>query len=110
MNQSTRPHARVVTLRLGPGAPWFACLPVRLRYQDVHLSTSRSCSAHTCLLAQTLAQFHSIELFKEGQHGDRKRNGYWQVKVYAGPDPLTGKQRFGYDRAKTKCSFLEVLG
>jgi hypothetical protein len=36
MNQSTRPHARVVTHRLGPGAPWFACLPVRLRDQAVH--------------------------------------------------------------------------
>ena len=24
----------------------------------------------------------------------RNRGGYWQVKVYAGLDPLTGKQRF----------------
>jgi hypothetical protein len=32
----------------------------------------------------------------------RNRGGYWQVKVYAGLDPLTGKQRFEYDRAKTK--------
>jgi integrase len=32
----------------------------------------------------------------------RKREGYWQVKVYAGLDPLTGKQRFEYDRARTK--------
>ena len=32
----------------------------------------------------------------------RNRSGYWQVKVYAGLDPLTGKQRFEYDRAKTK--------
>jgi hypothetical protein len=81
-------------------------LPVRLRYQDVHLSTSRSCSAHTCLLPQTLAQFHSIELLRKASTVIRKRNGYWQVKVYAGPDPLTGKQRFGYDRAK--CYGTEV--
>jgi len=33
----------------------------------------------------------------------RNRGGYWQVKVYAGLDPLTGKQRFEYDRARTKC-------
>ncbi|HJW59722.1 MAG TPA: hypothetical protein VJ931_08815, partial [Actinomycetota bacterium] len=32
----------------------------------------------------------------------RNRGGYWQVKVYAGLDPLTGKQRFDYDRAKAK--------
>jgi hypothetical protein len=32
----------------------------------------------------------------------RNRGGYWQVKVYAGIDPLTGKQRFEYHRAKTK--------
>jgi hypothetical protein len=32
----------------------------------------------------------------------RKRSDYWQVKGYAYCDPLTGKQRFEYDRAKTK--------
>jgi integrase len=32
----------------------------------------------------------------------RKRDGYWQVKVYAGRDPLTGKERYEYDRARTK--------
>lgn len=26
-----RPHIRAVTHRLGPGAAWFVCLPVRLR-------------------------------------------------------------------------------
>jgi hypothetical protein len=29
----------------------------------------------------------------------RKRNGYWQVRVYAGLDPLTRKPRYEYDRA-----------
>jgi integrase len=32
----------------------------------------------------------------------RKRDDYWQVKVYAGRDPLTGKERYKYDRARTK--------
>jgi hypothetical protein len=32
----------------------------------------------------------------------RKRSDYWQVRVYAGPDPLTGKERYEYDRARTK--------
>ena len=32
----------------------------------------------------------------------RKRSDYWQVKVYAGRDPLTGKERYEYDRARTK--------
>ena len=32
----------------------------------------------------------------------RKRADYWQVKVYAGRDPLTGKERYEYDRARTK--------
>src|SRR6266568_2838155 len=32
----------------------------------------------------------------------RKRSDYWQVKVYAGRDPLTGKQRYEYDPARTK--------
>ena len=32
----------------------------------------------------------------------RKRADYWQVRVYAGPDPLTGKERYEYDRARTK--------
>jgi integrase len=32
----------------------------------------------------------------------RDRGGYWQVKVYVGLDPLTGKHRFEYDRARTK--------
>src|SRR5215210_5555692 len=45
-------------------------IPVRLRYQPVYLPRSPSRSTHTCLLAQTLAQFHSIELLREGQHGD----------------------------------------
>jgi hypothetical protein len=31
-----------------------------------------------------------------------KRSDYWQVKVYAGLDPLTGKERYEYDRARTK--------
>ena len=38
----------------------------------------------------------------------RNRGGYWQVKVYAGLDPLTGKQRFEYDRAKTKREAVRV--
>jgi hypothetical protein len=29
-DQSTRSHAWVVTHSVGPGAPWFVCLPVRL--------------------------------------------------------------------------------
>ncbi len=32
----------------------------------------------------------------------RKRDGYWQVRVYAGLDPLTHKPRYTYDRATTK--------
>src|SRR6266536_1630164 len=32
----------------------------------------------------------------------RDRGGYWQVKVYVGRDPLTGRYRFEYDRAKTR--------
>jgi hypothetical protein len=35
--QSTRPHPRAVTHRLGPGAPVFVCLVVRLRYQRFRL-------------------------------------------------------------------------
>jgi hypothetical protein len=53
-------------------------------------------------LAQTLAQPCAIELFRKASKVIRNRGGYWQVKVYAGLDPLTGKQRFEYDRAKTK--------
>jgi len=53
-------------------------------------------------LAQTLAQSCAIELFRKASRVIRNRGGYWQVKVYAGLDPLTGKQRFEYDRAKTK--------
>jgi hypothetical protein len=53
-------------------------------------------------LAQTLAQSCAIELFRKASKVIRNRGGYWQVKVYAGLDPLTGKQRFEYDRAKTK--------
>jgi len=32
----------------------------------------------------------------------RKRDGYWQVRVYAGLDPLTHRPRYAYDRAPTK--------
>jgi integrase len=32
----------------------------------------------------------------------RKRGGYWQVRVYAGLDPLTGRTRYVFDRAPTK--------
>ncbi|HEY3034022.1 MAG TPA: tyrosine-type recombinase/integrase [Streptosporangiaceae bacterium] len=32
----------------------------------------------------------------------RNRGDYWQVKVYAGRDPLTGRERYEYDRARTK--------
>jgi len=32
----------------------------------------------------------------------RKRGDYCQAKVYAGLDPLTGKERYEYDRARTK--------
>jgi integrase len=32
----------------------------------------------------------------------RDRGGYWQVRVYAGLDPLTGKKRWVYERAPTK--------
>jgi integrase len=32
----------------------------------------------------------------------RKRGDYWQVKVYAGRDPLTSRERYEYDRARTK--------
>ena len=31
----------------------------------------------------------------------RNRGDYWQVKVYAGRDPLTGRERYEYDRART---------
>ena len=49
-----------------------------------------------------MAQSCAIELFRKASKVIRNRGGYWQVKVYAGLDPLTGKQRFEYDRAKTK--------
>jgi len=49
-----------------------------------------------------LAQSCAIELFRKASKVIRNRGGYWQVKVYAGLDPLTGKQRYEYDRAKTK--------
>jgi hypothetical protein len=32
----------------------------------------------------------------------RGRDGYWQVRVDRGRDPLTGKRRFVYGRAPTK--------
>ena len=32
----------------------------------------------------------------------RQRDGYWQVRVYVGQDPLTRKPRFEYGRAGTK--------
>jgi hypothetical protein len=32
-----RPQARELTHRLGPGAPWFVCLPVRLRGRESNL-------------------------------------------------------------------------
>jgi len=32
----------------------------------------------------------------------RNRGDYWQVKVYAGRDLLTGRERYEYDRARTK--------
>ena len=32
----------------------------------------------------------------------RNRGHYWQVKVYAGRDPLTGQERREYGRASTK--------
>jgi integrase len=38
----------------------------------------------------------------------RDRGGYWQVKVYVGVDPLTGKHRFEYDRARTKREAVRV--
>jgi hypothetical protein len=56
-------------------------------------------------LASWHRRWHSscaIELFRKTSKVIRNRGGYWQVKVYAGLDPLTGKQRFEYDRAKTK--------
>jgi len=32
----------------------------------------------------------------------RNRNGYWQVRVYAGLDPLSGRKRWRYDRARSE--------
>jgi hypothetical protein len=32
----------------------------------------------------------------------RNRGDYWQVRVYAGLDPLTGKKRFEYGKAPTQ--------
>jgi hypothetical protein len=32
----------------------------------------------------------------------RNRGDSWQAKVYAGRDPLTGRERYEYDRARTK--------
>jgi hypothetical protein len=46
-------------------------------------------------LASWHRRWHSaIELFRKASKVIRNRGGYWQVKVYAGLDPLTGKQRF----------------
>jgi hypothetical protein len=58
--------------------------------------------------AQPLAQSYGIGLFRKASTVIRNRGGYWQVKVYAGLDPLTGKQRFEYDRAKTKREAVRV--
>jgi integrase len=38
----------------------------------------------------------------------RKRAGYWQVSVYAGRDPLTNKERYEYDRARTKREAMQL--
>jgi len=32
----------------------------------------------------------------------RNRNGYWQVRVYAGLDPFSGHKRWRYDRARSE--------
>ena len=77
-------------------------IPVRLRYQGFPLRSLPSFACLACVLAQTLAQSCAIELLRKASKVIRNRGGYWQVKVYAGLDPLTGKQRFEYDRAKTK--------
>ena len=55
-----------------------------------------------------MAQSCAIELFRKASKVIRNRGGYWQVKVYTGLDPLTGKQRFEYDRAKTKREAVRV--
>jgi hypothetical protein len=70
------------------------------------LPPSFACLA--CVLAQTLAQSCAIELFRKASKVIRNRGGYWQVKVYAGLDPLTGQQRYEYDRAKTKREAVRV--
>jgi hypothetical protein len=77
-------------------------IPVRLRYQGlssplasvVRLSRLRPGTDAGTVLCDRAVQ--------EGKQVIRNRGGYWQVKVYAGLDPLTGKQRFEYDRARTK--------
>jgi hypothetical protein len=55
-----------------------------------------------CLLARYLARFSSDPASNEASKVIRNRGGYWQVKVYAGRDPLTGRERYEYDRARTK--------
>jgi hypothetical protein len=76
-------------------------IPVRLRHQGLSSPLATFACQFACFLAQTTAQSCAIELFGKASKVIRNRGGYWQVKVYARLDPLTGKQRFEYDRAKT---------
>jgi Arm DNA-binding domain/Phage integrase, N-terminal SAM-like domain len=81
------------------GVPRLAgSIPVRLRYLPFSLGPPSGAREISCLLAR----FWCVQLSQRGKHVIRKRDGYWQVKVYAGRDPLTGKERYEYDRARTK--------
>src|SRR6266545_3501890 len=73
-------------------------IPVRLRYQHFRLIASPELWKGACLLAR----FSSDPASSEASKVIRKRGDYWQVKVYAGRDLLTGRERYEYDRARTK--------
>jgi hypothetical protein len=56
-----------------------------------------------CLLARDI--WHGSGLIRRSSEASkviRNRGDYGQVKVYAGRDPLTGRERYEYDRARTK--------
>jgi hypothetical protein len=58
-------------------------IPVRLRYQAVYLSSSPSRSAHTAFWHRRWHSSTPSSCSGKASTVIRKRNGYWQVKVYA---------------------------
>ena len=82
-------------------------IPVRLRYQHFCFLVFTRLREDACLLARGLAVLPSSAV-PARQAGDPEAGRLLAGQVYAGPDPLTGKQRFEYDRAKTKREAVRV--